>query len=134
MKPAPNQDGYPTVRMRIAKREVKQTVHKLIAAAFLPPQPTPRHEVRHLNGNINDPSAGNLAWGTQKENADDRERHGRTAKGERVSLAKLNEDSVREIRRLRREGLPLLEIAARFGVSDVAVSYVCKRKTWKHVA
>lgn len=76
-----NKDGYPTVRLTIGKRRVRYTVHRLVALHHLPPPPTNSHEVRHLDGNKLNPKLENLAWGTQKENAADRERHGRTSRG-----------------------------------------------------
>ena len=43
--------------------------------------------LRHLDGNKTNPHADNLAWGTQKENAADRERHGKTSRGSKHSAA-----------------------------------------------
>jgi hypothetical protein len=82
-----NDDGYPSVRVTLAGKRVRYAVHSLVASAFLPPRPSPRHEVRHLDGDKLNPHADNLAWGTQKENADDRERHGRTSRGTKHSAA-----------------------------------------------
>lgn len=81
----PNDDGYPSVRVTIAGKRVRYAVHSLVALAHLPPRPSPAHEVRHLDGNKLNPHADNLAWGTRKENADDRELHGRTSRGARHS-------------------------------------------------
>ena len=83
----PNSDGYPSVRLTIEGKRKRLAVHKLVALWFLPPRPSPKHEIRHLDGNKENPSADNLAWGTPKENADDRERHGKTSRGESHSLA-----------------------------------------------
>lgn len=52
------------------------------------------------------------------------------AYGERNSLAKLNPEQVREIRRSTE---PLGVLAEQFGVSKQTVSYVRLRRTWKHV-
>lgn len=73
-----NDDGYPSVRLTIGGKRTRYAVHVLVARAHLPSRPSPRHEVRHLDGNKLNPRADNLAWGTRKDNADDRERHGRT--------------------------------------------------------
>jgi hypothetical protein len=83
----PNTDGYMRVRMVIDGRRKSYMVHKLVAAVFLDGQPSPRHEIRHLNGDKRDNRAVNLSWGTRRENAADRERHGRTSRGERHSAA-----------------------------------------------
>ncbi len=82
-----NTDGYPSVRLTLDGKVVRYSVHALVALAYLPPRPSPTHQVRHLDGNKMNPSADNLAWGTPKENADDRERHGRTSRGSHHSEA-----------------------------------------------
>lgn len=85
-----NSDGYPSVRLTINGKRSRLAVHRLVALHYLPEKPAPDHEVRHLDGNKMNPFAGNLAWGTRKENADDRERHGRTSRGKKHSVAILN--------------------------------------------
>ena len=82
-----NDDGYPSVRLSIDGKRTRYAVHVLVARRHLPPRPSPRHEVRHLDGNKMNPAVENLAWGTQKDNANDRERHGRTSRGERHAEA-----------------------------------------------
>lgn len=79
----PNADGYPSVRLSSGGKRKRIAVHRLIAAKFLPPRPSLAHEVRHLDGDKTNNCASNLAWGTRKDNAADRERHGRTYRGER---------------------------------------------------
>jgi hypothetical protein len=83
----PNDDGYPSVRVTLAGKRVRYAVHALVAFAHLPDRPSPSHEIRHLDGNRLNSHADNLAWGTRKENAEDRERHGRTSRGARHSAA-----------------------------------------------
>lgn len=82
-----NDDGYPSVRVTVCGKRTRLAVHRLVASRFLPPRPSPLHEVRHLDGNRMNCRADNLAWGTRKDNADDRERHGRTSRGARHSAA-----------------------------------------------
>lgn len=77
----PHKDGYLTVRLVIDGKRKRFAVHRLVAAQYLPPRPSDQHEVRHLDGDKTNNRASNLAWGTRKENADDRERHGRTSRG-----------------------------------------------------
>ena len=87
MAQQPNADGYPSVRLTVDGKRKRLAVHRLVAAEFLPPRPSPAHEVRHLDGDKTNNHFSNLAWGTRKENAEDRERHGRTARGERHAWA-----------------------------------------------
>jgi hypothetical protein len=81
MRQALNSHGYPSVVIYINGIRKHIVVHRLVAAKYLPPRPSIHHEVRHLDGNKNNNSFNNLAWGTRKENADDRERHGHTSRG-----------------------------------------------------
>jgi hypothetical protein len=83
----PNEDGYLYVRLTVTGSRRVFLVHKLVAAEFLPPRPSKGHEIRHLDGDRKHNADGNLAWGTRKQNADDRERHGRTSRGEKHSAA-----------------------------------------------
>ena len=93
MQQTPNKDGYPSVRIQVDGKRKRLGVHVLVAHRHLPPCPSPRHQVRHIDGNKLNPHVDNLAWGTAKENADDRERHGRTSRGEAHSAALRNRDS-----------------------------------------
>jgi hypothetical protein len=82
-----NASGYQSVRVVVNGKRVRYAVHALVARTHLGPQPAPGYEVRHLDGNKLNNDFRNLAWGTSKENADDRERHGRTSRGESHSAA-----------------------------------------------
>lgn len=83
-----NFHGYPSVRLtEKSNKRIRITVHRLVALGYLPDRPSSAHEVRHLNGDKTNNAAVNLAWGTRKENAEDRERHGRTSRGDRHSKA-----------------------------------------------
>ena len=70
--------GYLTVApwCRVKKRQLTIAVHILVCETFHGPKPTPKHEVRHLNGIATDNRPENLAWGTHAENMQDRVTHG----------------------------------------------------------
>ena len=74
-------DGYPCVRLTMGGKRKRYPVHGLVASIFLGEKPSRFHQVRHLNGNKTDNRVTNLAWGTAKENALDRNKHGRTSCG-----------------------------------------------------
>jgi hypothetical protein len=82
-----NSDNYPSVRILINGKRKRLAVYILVAWQYLPPRPSQQHEIRHLDGNKLNSCANNLAWGTRKDNADDRERHGHTSRGPRHSAA-----------------------------------------------
>jgi len=81
-----------------------------------------------------------LFVGTQAENMRDMRRKGRAApshppirRGVTNLRARLTDDAVRDIRRSRAIGVPLGELAARYGVKKPIVCEVAKGKKWRHV-
>lgn len=80
-----------------------------------------------------------LFLGTSKDNVQDAIVKGRPGfvppvrHGEKNHATKLSADSVREIRARAAAGQRHREIGERFGVSDVTVSSIVRRKTWAHV-
>jgi HNH endonuclease len=122
--------GYLMVQVRASETNKVSTVpaHRLIALAFH--GPAYGRVTRHLNGIKTDNRSTNLAWGTPKENAQDRLRHGATPIGERSHNAKLTVDEVRAIRTA--EG-PHRDLAGRYGVSKRTIWNIKRGRTWRHV-
>lgn len=54
-------------------------------------------------------------------------------RGERNSQSRLQEADVREIRRLRAEGLTRREVGARFGIASATVKDITTGRRWSHV-
>jgi|SRR5882672_1393227 len=75
-----------------------------------------------------------LFLGTQADNNADMVQKGRQCKGSQQYNAKLKEKDIPVIRRLGDDGLSEQKIANLYDVSQVAISCVLLRKTWKHVA
>ena len=134
-------DGY--LRVMLSEKGVKTTikVQRLVAATFLPPRPSPKHNIAHNDGNPANNRSDNLRWATQRENIADELKHGTRARGERQGASKLTEAAVIEIRRLRtlskpyaRGGKSYKHIAEKFGVSKATVAAVVTRRYWGHVA
>jgi hypothetical protein len=74
-----------------------------------------------------------LFLGTTQANLEDRDVKRRQAMGERSGQAKLTDEAIREMRRLRTTGWGQQKIADRFGVSQQVVSHILRRLSWKHV-
>lgn len=80
--------GYACVRVVTESgRRERRMVHQVVCHAFHGPRPTPAHEVRHIDGDASNNRPENLCWGTRKQNAADREAHGRTSRGDAHSAA-----------------------------------------------
>ena len=109
-------------------------VHRLVVRAFLGPCP-PGKQVNHRNGSKTDNRASNLEYVTGAENYAHGERLGLMHKacGEQHGHSRINTYVVREIRRLRAEGLTLRTIGEQFGITETHVCRVAKGRQWAHV-
>jgi len=74
-----------------------------------------------------------LFLGTNRENMDDKIRKGRQLRGSQVPTSKLTEDDVREIRRLRSEGVTCRVISQRVGVTQGHISDIATGRRWRHL-
>lgn len=75
-----------------------------------------------------------LFLGTRAENMADAARKGRTTKGIRDSQAKLNDNSVREIReKYSAGGIFYRQLAEEYGVSSTTIRKAINRTHWSHV-
>lgn len=108
-------------------------VSRLIALAFHGAPPSPRHHAAHRDGNPLHNVPGNVYWATPKENAADRERHGRTVKGERHPDARLTDALVIDARRQHAEGRSIRGMAKELGVDPKTLRDALLGKTWAHV-
>lgn len=71
--------------------------------------------------------------GTHKDNTQDALKKGMMTIGEDSNLAKLTEKKVLEIRHLAAHGVPLKELAIRFGITRDGIYRIVARINWKHV-
>lgn len=107
-------------------------IHRLVAFAFVGPQPQPNYQVCHNDGNRFNNNSSNLRWDTRSNNQQDSIKHGTFVRGERNGRAKLTEDNIRFIRASlgKIRGSKLAKI---FGVSHTKICHIFKNKSWKHV-
>lgn len=71
-----------------------------------------------------------LFIGTPADNSSDMTKKGRQCRGEKMPLAKLTEDQVRQIRADRRSSNA---VAKDYAVSSASIRCIRRRETWKHV-
>jgi hypothetical protein len=134
MAQVPDREGYPRVKLIRDGRRSWVKVAKIMAMSFLPPRPSPTHQVRHLDGDNTNNHVSNLAWGTPKENGEDKVRHGTQVKGERHHMTTLTAEDVRVIRWSAERGTSRDVLALEFGQSRVTIGRIIRRVTWGHVA
>lgn len=112
-------------------RRINSLVHRLVAQAFIPnPENLPC--VNHKDSDRFNNFIENLEWVTHKQNTAHMKAAGRMAK--QRGPAKLNEESVADIRSMLRSGAKLHEAALKHNVTVSNICYISTGKTWRHVA
>lgn len=74
-----------------------------------------------------------LSLGTQDDNMKDMSEKGRARQGSGVNTAKLNNDQVREIRKLYKNGIDKVELAKMFNISTATAHSVANGFRYKNV-
>jgi hypothetical protein len=134
VRPIAKGGGYLWVRLYDGHGTVVRTcaIHRLVLTVFVR-EPKAEEQARHLDGVRTNNCVSNLCWGTAKENAADRERHGTTARGERNGRAKLSANKVRAIQLLHGE-YSQRQLAVMFGVCREAIQKVLYGEYWSGVS
>lgn len=116
-------------------KQVTVFVHRLVAEAFVEGKSEATPCVDHLNGDKTDFRPENLRWVSNAENMAKAHRTGENdTKGSSNGRAKITESDVVAIRHAVSSGASTkLELAAKYGVSDTAISFIVLRRTWRHV-
>ncbi|MGP4024383.1 NUMOD4 domain-containing protein [Actinomadura sp. 3N407] len=130
LRPSIGTSGYPKVGLYAAGKVRSHHVHRLVAAAFLSPPPSPEHEVHHRNADTRDASLANLVWLTRQQNAALRRPRlpRRPQPPTRVGPIALTRDQVAEIRaRHAAGGISYRALAREYGVAHGTIRAACLR-------
>jgi predicted XRE-type DNA-binding protein len=133
LTPRFDRKGYLIVTLQRDCRSRHRGVHHLVALAYCARLPN-QTQVRHLDGIKTNVAASNLAWGTAKDNSDDKRVHGTMNVGERNGMSRLTDDAVRQIKSLIRQGVQRSKIADGLGVPRSTVSQIALGRAWAHVS
>jgi hypothetical protein len=131
LTPQSNHKGYR--RVKLGKNNL--LVHRLVAQEFIT-NPDNLPNVLHIDDNPENNKVTNLKWGTQKDNILDMESKGRGIhpRGVDQKQAKLTEEDIRMIRKLRQEtGEGCRKISRKLGLPVGPVSHVISGRRWKHI-
>jgi hypothetical protein len=127
-------NGYLSVDLCRGGERQSQSVHRLVAIAFIP-NPTALPEVNHKDGIRSNCCVGNLEWTDRVGNAQHSHDNGlQDCRGQKNGKAKLTELEVRLIRHHNPRGrgfAPL--IAQAFNVSESTVRDIWAGRTWNHL-
>jgi hypothetical protein len=129
-------DGYPTLFTMVFGKYTYLSIHRLQAyqkygdAIF-----DPNIEVRHKDGNPANNSIDNILIGTPHDNAMDKPKELRMKMGKIGAsyLRRFTADEIIEIRRKKKEGKSLLELAKEYNTCKSTLSYIINKKTYSEI-
>lgn len=129
--------GYSTLGLCIHKNRKDVFVHRLVAEAFIP-NPENKPYVNHIDSNPSNNKVENLEWCTHSENMQHAWKFGNAKamheKDEIHPNSKMDEDKVREVRRLYyEEKMGQIDIAKMFNVNKNNISAIITWRTWFYV-
>lgn len=110
-------------------------VHRLVATAFVGPQPTRSHQVNHIDGNKANNNYTNLEWLLPRDNiAHAMKELGIVYCGEDNGAAKYTEADAYNICHMLSAGYQGKEISKILGVSKNMAYDIKRGRTWKHIS
>ena len=111
----------------------RTSLHRLVAEVYHGFEQN--KEVNHIDGNKLNNHFSNLEWCDRSHNIKHSFKNRlQVAKiGSNNLQSKLNEEKVREIRILYKEGNNISDLSRRYGVTLSTISKILKRINWKHV-
>jgi hypothetical protein len=131
LKPTPQSGGYLLVTLCKNKIKKGESIHALVALAFIGPRPT-RMTINHKNGNKADNRSANLEYVTHKENTHHAMRLGlMNNKGENNGSAKLSQQDAETIRSRYNNGdITQRQLAEEYGVCQGTITQIVCNKIW----
>ena len=130
-----DREGYRYVSLCIGHKVYRRSVHSLVAATFLGPCPA-GFEVNHKDTNKLNNRSDNFEYMTGLQNI----QHGiamgacrNKRRGKEHPRALFDDQDIREIRRLRKQGWSYHKLMRKFIASYGGIRNICVEKTWAHV-
>lgn len=127
--------GYYTANLRSKGKVKGRTIHSLVITHFGLPQPSPKHQCNHKDGNKLNNWWSNLEWVTHSENAIHASKMGllKPTKGELNGNAKLTEKQIKQIKKLYKNKIyNQYALGDLFNVTQATISLIICNKTWNN--
>lgn len=130
-------NGYLSLKIKPAGKDIQLMVHRLVAQAFLKKTGKNKKYVIHLNYKKTDNRSANLKWAAKEEMEKHQQQspHVIASRKARRSIGfKLTTDKVIRIKKeFKNENISIKSIAKKFNVSEMQIYRIKRKENWKHV-
>jgi hypothetical protein len=140
-----NGNGYKFIYLHKHGKGQRFYIHRLVAIMFIE-NLLNKPQVNHKDCNKANNYVENLEWMTKDENRNhavvnkrfhstqyQKQQAIKANSGTKSHLSILDDDKIREIRKLKLTGISNLNIGLKYNVNRETVGYILRGKTWKHV-
>lgn len=131
LHPLITKDGYLKVRLTKNSVATGYYIHRLVAKQFIE-NPYNLPEVNHRDGNKFNNKVSNLEWCSKQDNMKHAAKHSLIQHGAARPSAKLTEEQVLEIYKLKGI-MAAKEIGAYYGVSKNTINLILRGKKWSYL-
>jgi hypothetical protein len=128
LKPVKSGNGYFHVFLCKDRKRKTVKVHQLVMEAYGPPQPSPQHQINHVDGNKQNNDIENLEWTTPSENMKHAVKNGLVIAPKPFRC--FDQGDVSEIKNLLSDGLKQTEIAFMYEVNKSTISRIARNQTY----
>ncbi|MCQ2585614.1 MAG: HNH endonuclease [Treponema sp.] len=129
LKKAYDKDGYVKTTLSVKNQSSYYRVHRLVALTFIP-NPNNLPFVNHINGIKDDNRVENLEWCTARENSLHASKTGLQPRKEKRKNAKLKEEWIPWIKKMREVGISYKQIGDVYNVNSKTILSVIKNESW----
>lgn len=126
---------YPAVRIVYDNRKTgTRFIHRMVATAFIP-NPLNLPQVNHIDYNKFNFAIDNLEWCTQEQNMRHAVENRLIPHGENQKCAKLTNDQVRELRRIKKDNpkITYQQLADKYGIDNSNAYRIAIGVNYRHV-
>lgn len=123
--------GYREILLSFKGRIYYKNTHRIVFESFAGTIPYGYH-INHINGDHNDNRLENLECLTPEANQEHSKKN-LVRRGIMVNTAKLDDTKVKEIRKLKSEGLSSVKLSKKYGVHKTQINRILSGKRWSHV-
>ncbi|MDA3928800.1 MAG: NUMOD4 domain-containing protein [Prolixibacteraceae bacterium] len=126
--------NFLALKIVVDKRNINCYIHILVASVFIPKESEDLTHVIHIDLNYNNNQVSNLKWVKKEQVFENvKIRNSRSSKLRKPHNTNFKERDVAQLKSMLKKGVPQVEIAKLFCISQMQVTRIKRGENWGHV-